>query len=224
MDFSIRTFGRLLSHGFTGNGTLLSDMQLQRDFYERNTLLVARELIGMRLVRLMDNVRLAGIIVEAEAYRGEEDLGCHAKAGYTSRTSVMYGPAGHAYVYFTYGKHWMLNFVTEQPGFPAAVLIRAIEMEEGREFVARRRNRQPFERWTDGPAKLCQALGIDGNLNGHDLCAQDATIFVESNHGNPIFALSVTTSPRVGLNNVPEPWKSIPWRYLATQKPAVMSK
>ena len=166
----------------------------------------------MRLVRLAGGQRLAGVILETEAYRGEEDQGCHARAGLTPRTRVMYGPAGHAYVYFTYGMHWMLNFVTESEGFPAAVLIRAILPTEGLDAIAGRRDGQPFERWTDGPAKLCQALDIDGQHHGLDLCAPQAVIFVE--RGEPVPDAAVTIGPRVGLNNVPEPWKSVPWRYL----------
>ena len=185
--------------------------QLPRDFYARPTLQVARELLGARLVRIEAGKRIAGGIIETEAYRGEEDLGCHARTGLTPRTQVMYGPAGHAYVYFTYGMHWMLNFVTEAEGFPAAVLIRAILPSEGLENIAARRDSQLPEHWTDGPAKICQALAIDGNFNGADLCMPGSTLFVEP--GLPISDLSVTISPRVGLNSVPEPWKSIPWRY-----------
>jgi DNA-3-methyladenine glycosylase len=168
----------------------------------------------MRLVRIQDSQRISGLIVEAEAYIGEADQACHARAGRTLRTRVMYGPPGHAYVYFTYGMHWMLNFVTEADGFPAAVLIRAIWPQEGREIIASRRSAQPPQRWTDGPAKLCLALGIDGSLNGTDLCATEAPIFVEMGIQFPDSA--VTISPRVGLNNTPEPWKSMPWRFLAT--------
>lgn len=187
--------------------------RLDRAFFQRDAVQVARALLGQRLVRLEEGVRLAGLITEAEAYRGEEDQGCHAKAGLTPRTRVMYGPAGHAYVYFTYGMHWMLNFVTQAEGYPAAVLIRAIEPTEGVEVIAERRDSQPPARWTDGPAKICQALNIDKRFNGADLCAADAPIFVEV--GRPIPDENVTAGPRVGLNNVPEPWKSMPWRFLA---------
>ena len=92
---------------------------------------MARELLGCRLVRQLNGDRLAGIVVEAEAYIGEQDQACHAKVGKTPRTQVMYGPAGFSYVYFTYGMHWMLNVVTAKEGFPAAVLIRAIQPVEG---------------------------------------------------------------------------------------------
>lgn len=185
--------------------------QLVRSFFSRNTLDVARELLGMRLVRQERDVRLVGVISEVEAYRGEEDQGCHARAGRTPRTRVMYGPPGHAYVYFTYGMHWMLNFVTEAEGYPAAVLIRAILPVEGLDVIAARRDGQPFAHWTDGPAKLCQALGIDRRHNGLDLCAPQSEIFVQVGESIPDSA--VTIGPRVGLNNVPEPWKSIAWRF-----------
>ena len=189
--------------------------QYVREFFDRPALQVARDLLGARLVRLENGRRISGIILETEAYRGEEDQGCHAKAGLTPRTQIMYGQPGHAYIYFTYGMHWMLNFVAEGEGFPAAILIRSIKPEEGLDVIARRRGSQPPQHWTDGPAKICQALGIDGGLNGLDLCAPDSELFVEQ--GVSIPEARVSTGPRVGLNNVPEPWKSIPWRFLAAE-------
>jgi DNA-3-methyladenine glycosylase len=187
--------------------------RLERAFFNRPTLVVARELLGTQLVRVLDGVRVAGVIIETEAYIGEEDLACHCKAGRTPRTQVMYGKPGVAYVYFTYGKHWLLNFVTEPENDPAAVLIRAILPTAGLEQIAVRRGGQPQVRWTDGPGKLCQALEIDGSLNAYDLCQTQGILFVEK--GSPIPDSSVTTGPRVGLNSVPEPWKSKPWRFLA---------
>jgi DNA-3-methyladenine glycosylase len=191
------------------------DKRIERSFYNRPALQVARDLLGTRLVRLDQGRRIAGIILETEAYRGEQDLGCHCRAGRTPRTQVMYGPPGHAYVYFTYGMHWMLNFVVEEEGFPAAILIRAIQPVEGENLIAKRRSGQPRARWTDGPAKLCQALDIDKRFNGTDLCAPQADLFVEK--GQSIPETGVTTGPRVGLNTVPEPWKSVPWRFLVEQ-------
>jgi DNA-3-methyladenine glycosylase len=182
---------------------------LPSDFYARPTLTVARELLGARLVRLLDGIRLAGIIIETEAYIGEEDLGCHARAGRTPRTAVMYGPPGRAYVYFTYGMHWCLNAVTEAEGFPAAVLIRAIRPVEGVEIIAARRRGGD----TRGPAKLTQALGITGAQNGLDLCSPAAGLWIEAGESLPEEA--VTIGPRVGLYTVPEPWKSKPWRFRA---------
>lgn len=190
---------------------------LTRQFYAQDTLTVARQLIGARLVRIAGKKRITGIIIEAEAYCGEEDLGCHAKAGRTSRTDVMYGPPGHAYVYFTYGNHWMLNAVTRTEGQPEAVLIRGIIPTEGLDVIEARRGQQPRKRWTDGPGKLAQALGITGELNRADLTTYDAGLYIEE--GFHIPDAYVTSTPRIGLNTVPEPWKSMPWRYLAAPPP-----
>jgi DNA-3-methyladenine glycosylase len=180
---------------------------LTREFFSRPTLTVAHDLLGMRLVRLQDGLRLSGLILETEAYIGESDLACHAKAGRTRRTSVLYGPPGHAYVYFTYGMHWMLNAVTEPEGFPAAVLLRAIEPLEGQELISTRRQ----GRDTLGPAKLTQALAIDGFLNAIDLCDPHSPLWIEAAPPPP--ETSILTDPRVGLYTVPEPWKSMPWNF-----------
>jgi DNA-3-methyladenine glycosylase len=184
---------------------------LPQEFYNRSTLTVARELLGTRLVRILEGVRLSGIIVETEAYIGESDLGCHAKAGRTPRTQVMYGPPGRSYVYFTYGMHWMLNAVTEAVGFPAAVLIRAVETEEGVGVVETRRAKVKWANWTNGPAKLTLAFGIDQSQNNIDLTKTESGLWIEP--GVVISDASVTIGPRVGLYSVPEPWKSIPWRF-----------
>ena len=180
---------------------------LSRNFFARSTLIVARELLGAQLVRILDGVRLAGIISECEAYIGEEDLGCHAKSGRTKRNAIMYGLPGHAYVYFTYGMHWMLNAVTEREGFPAAVLIRGMVPVEGVPIISA--NRQGGD--TRGPAKLTQALRIDAALNGASLCDRDSGLWIEA--GTPVPDSDIITSPRVGLFTVPEPWKSVPWRF-----------
>lgn len=184
---------------------------LPHKFYSRSTLTVARELIGARLVRILDGVKLVGTITETEGYIGEEDQACHARAGRTPRTRVMYGPPGHAYVYFTYGNHWMLNAVTEQEEFPAAVLIRAIWPIEGIEVMsARRAGRDTF-----GPGKLCQAMGIGREENNADLTTTNSNLWIEA--GKRIPDSNVTTGPRVGLYTVPEPWKSKPWRFLVNK-------
>lgn len=180
---------------------------LPPSFYAQPTLIVAREILGARLVRILDGTRLSGMITEAEAYIGEEDQACHARAGRTKRNAVMYAQPGHAYVYFTYGMHWMLNAVTDKDGFPAAVLIRAIEVLEGREIVVARRH----GRDTKGPAKVTQALGIDSALNGANLCDPNAGLWIEE--GEPVPPEELVAGPRVGLFSVPEPWKSKPWRF-----------
>jgi DNA-3-methyladenine glycosylase len=130
----------------------------------------------------------------------------------------MYGPPGSAYVYFTYGMHWCLNAVTEAEGVPAAVLIRAVETVEGLGVIASRRGKAKRANWTNGPAKLTLAFGVDSAQNGIDLTSTHAGLWIEP--GQPIPDECVTIGPRVGLYSVPEPWKSMPWRFLVT-KPIV---
>ncbi len=186
---------------------------LDSNFYRRSALAVARDLLGCRLVRRQNGTRLVGMITETEAYQGEEDLGCHAKAGQTPRTKVMYGPPGRAYVYFTYGIHWLLNAVTSPEGTPAAVLIRSIKPVEGLALMAENRPHLAYKKgWMDGPAKLTQALAVDGAFNTCDLCDPSGDLWIEV--GQPVPEGEVARAPRVGLNSVPEPWKSIPWRFL----------
>jgi DNA-3-methyladenine glycosylase len=181
---------------------------LPRPFYNRPTLTVARDLIGARLVRILDGIKLVGLITETEAYISQNDLACHAKAGITPRTKVMFGEPGHAYTYFTYGNHWMLNVVTEREGFPAAVLIRAIQPIEGVDVMMERR----LGRDTFGPGKLCQAMGIGKSENGVDLTETTSGLWIEA--GVQVPNKAVTKGPRVGLNSTPEPWLSKPWRFL----------
>jgi DNA-3-methyladenine glycosylase len=183
-------------------------MPLPRSFYYHPTLSVARRLIGARLVRILNGIKLVAIITETEAYISEADLACHAKAGRTPRTAVMYGAPGHAYVYFTYGHHWMLNVVTEREEFPAAVLIRAVQPIQGVELISKRRSGGD----TFGPGKLTQALGITKSEYGVDLTAVHSPLRIEA--GKAVPDSFVTIGPRVGLNTVPEPWLSKPWRFL----------
>ena len=185
---------------------------LPESFYARDTVLVARELIGKTLVRVEGKDRVSGLIIETEAYRGEEDLACHCRAGRTPRTEIMYGPAGRAYVYLIYGMYWLLNIVTEGEGLPGAVLIRAIDPLEGHEIIADRRAGTKREDWTNGPGKLSQALNIKGDLNGLDVCSQAGLLFVEQ--GKPVPPEAIQSGPRVGLDSVPEPWRSKPWRFM----------
>lgn len=186
---------------------------LPGSFFKREALTVARELLGMRLVRRLNGERLAGIITETEAYSGEEDQACHARAGCTPRTVVMYGPPGRAYVYFTYGMHWCLNCVTGQEGYPAAVLIRAIIPTEGIEVIAARRSPQKPAQWCSGPGKLTLALAIDKSFNGCDLTDPLGDLWLEQ--GDRIDDEQVIRGPRVGINCVSEPWRSMPWRFVA---------
>lgn len=150
--------------------------KLNRKFYDRSTLRVARELLGKHLVVQKDGHLLSGKIVETEAYVGFKDPASHACRGMTPRNEVMFGNPGYAYVYITYGIHHCLNLVTEREGYPAAVLIRALEPVDGLELMKKRRGRRKLRDLTSGPAKLCQALGVDRELNGANLCSD--TIFV----------------------------------------------
>jgi DNA-3-methyladenine glycosylase len=135
----------------------------------RSTAAVARELLGARLVSEVDGQRAVGVIVETEAYLGPDDPASHAatRSGVTPRNRAMFGPAGRAYVYRSYGIHWCLNVVTGPVGRAGAVLIRGLEPLEGEDVMARRRGRAA--ELASGPGRLCQALGITGGLYGHDL-------------------------------------------------------
>jgi DNA-3-methyladenine glycosylase len=169
--------------------------KLKREFYDRPTLKVAKELLGKYLVVQKDGHLISGRIVETEAYIGFKDPASHAYRGMTTRNQVMFGNPGYAYVYLTYGMHHCLNLVTEKKGYPAAVLIRALEPIEGIEIMKRRRVRQKPKDLTSGPGKLCQAMGVDRRLNGADLCAQ--IIFVED-RGEAI--KRITASSRIGVD------------------------
>jgi DNA-3-methyladenine glycosylase len=187
---------------------------VEQKFYDREVCDVAHDLIGRRLVRKWNGSVLAGIIIEAEAYRGEEDLACHAHVGKTRRNATMYGPPGHAYIYFTYGMHWMLNCVCGPDGFPAAVLLRSILPTDGLQIIASRRHQRGTSEWCNGPAKICQALGLDGKLNSTPLFHQAGELRIEE--GIQIPSSIIQTSPRIGLGSTPEPWLSKPWRYFIT--------
>ncbi len=188
---------------------------LSPDFYNRDVLQAAPQLLGKRLVRLLDGVRVAGIITETEAYRGEEDQACHARAGRTPRTEVMYGQPGKAYVYFTYGMHWMLNCVCGPEGFPAAVLIRAVKPVEGLEIIASRRSGVKETQWCNGPAKLTQAFGIDKALNAVYLCGKASGLWIEEEPD--IQPQDILTAPRIGIQGVPEPWLGKLWNFKVRQ-------
>jgi len=184
--------------------------RLGRAFYARDTLKVARELLGKRLVRVMGGERLSGLILETEAYIGEEDRACHASRGRTPRTEVMYGLPGHAYIYFIYGMYHCLNVVTDRVGFPAAVLIRGLQPQEGVEYMRRNRGFPPEGELTNGPGKLCQALAIDRSLNGLDLCQSDL-LFLEE--GREVDPGEIEVTPRIGIR-ADEVAKMRPWRFL----------
>jgi len=189
----------------------VSSLIVERSFYLSHSSKVARALLGARLVRNVNGIRISGIIVETEGYEGEEDLACHASHVKTARTAVMYGQPGFAYVYFTYGNHWMLNVVTGREGYPAVVLLRAIHPIEGLDFIASQRPGREMHEWCNGPGKLCKALAIDRSFNGYDLCDVNGILRIEI--GKSVPDEFVITGARVGLGKTPEPWLSKPWRF-----------
>jgi DNA-3-methyladenine glycosylase len=178
--------------------------KLKREFYHRPTLKVAKDLLGKYLVVNSGREILSGKIVEAEAYIGSDDPACHAHRGMTPRNRVMFGPPGHAYIYFTYGMYHCLNLVTEKEGFPAAVLIRAIEPLQGVELMMKRRKTTNMKNLTSGPGKLCQALGLDRSLNGADLCSEE--IWVEDRKEK---TGKIESTSRVGVSD----GKNKKWRF-----------
>ncbi len=193
-------------------------IKLSCSFFKRKTLFVAREILGKRLVRILDGERLSGTIVEVEAYIGQDDQASHARPGRTDRNASMFGPPGHAYVYLIYGIHHCLNIVTEQEGYPAALLIRALEPQEGLETMRERRGGRSDLPLTSGPARLCQALAVDRKLDGADLCAPEANLFLEKDLTIPDEAIA--TGPRIGVRG-DEVALSVPWRFYIQNNPHV---
>lgn len=191
--------------------------RLTREFYARDTHRVARELLGKRLVRWYGSTRLAGRIVEVEAYVGEEDRASHASPGPTRRNAPMYGPPGYTYVYLIYGMHHCLNVVTERDGYPAAILIRALEPLEGLAMIKTLRGEHlPLRDLTSGPGRLCQALAIDRSLDNHDLCAVDTPLWIEDDAAPS--DMRIAQSPRIGVRGDARA-TSAPWRYYLRDSP-----
>ncbi|MCR4428626.1 MAG: DNA-3-methyladenine glycosylase [Caldiserica bacterium] len=179
---------------------------LPRSFYLQDTLKVARDLIGKLLVRREGNDFLSGFIVETEAYLGPEDKASHASKGFTRRTAPMFGPPGHAYIYLIYGMYYCFNVVTEREGFPAAVLIRALEPCEGIDLMQKKRGVKSPKEIANGPGKLTRALGINGMLNGCDLTSGEVWIEEGRIPGR------ICQGPRIGVHYAGE-WKDKPWRF-----------
>jgi DNA-3-methyladenine glycosylase len=186
------------------------DQPLPRSFYARSVLVVARDCIGKYLVHDTPEGRVRGRIVEAEAYRGPEDRAAHSYGGRrTPRTEAMFGPAGHAYVFFVYGQHWHFNLVTTAAELPHAVLIRAVEPLEGQKLMATRRglpSTSPL--LCNGPGKLCQAFAIDRAAYGCDLTS--GPLFLSD--GPRVPRARLARSPRIGIDYAEE-WALRRWRY-----------
>ncbi len=173
---------------------------LPAKFYDRDTEQVARDLLGAVLRCTTSDGVASGRIVETEAYLGEHDLACHAAAGLTQRTRWLYGAPGTAYVYFIYGVHWCFNAVTRAVGSPSAVLVRALEPLEGLELIRERRGSVSERDLTNGPGKLCEALGITGAQNGVPLRKSAIEIL----RGEAVPDERVVVTPRIGITKSAE--------------------
>ena len=179
---------------------------LTRDYFERSTLVIARSLIGKYVLRENGKETIAGKIIETEAYVGPHDKACHASKGRTGRTEVLFGPPGISYVYLIYGMYHCLNVVTEREGFPAAVLIRAIEVDG---------------LLIDGPGRLCRALNIDRTLNRMDLTIGKELWFED--RGGPVRSHQIGAHPRIGVDYAGV-WAIKPFRFrLAGEDTALKS-
>jgi DNA-3-methyladenine glycosylase len=183
--------------------------QLGRDFFARPAPIVARGLIGMLLCRSDEG--LVARIVEAEAYM-QDDAACHAYGGRTARNAPLWGPAGHAYVYRSYGVHWCLNVATGTEGVAQGCLIRAAEPLDGLDVLRARRGTDAITELLRGPGKLCQAFGITGSMSGADVCSGGLVNFRDDGT-RPVSA----EGPRVGVSQAAD----LPWRYFLAGSPWV---
>jgi DNA-3-methyladenine glycosylase len=199
-------------------------IRLERTFYEQDTLRIAKELLGCYLVRKSIEGTTIGKIVETEAYIGPYDKASHAYKGkYTQRTKVQFGPGGYAYIYQIYGINYCFNVVTQQPGMPEVVLIRALEPMDGIELMSKRRNSadltgKEIKNLTNGPSKLCKAMAIDRSLYGIDLCS-DVLFLASSDH---IWdqEMDVVTTKRINIDYAEEA-KSYLWRFIIKNNPCI---
>ncbi len=184
--------------------------RLGSDFFARDAVSVARDLLGKPLLRRYQGKILGGVIIETEAYVGEEDSACHAARGCTPRTQVMYGPAGYYYVYLIYGMYHMLNIVTGDAGHPQAVLIRALQPVQGMENMRELRGGVAQRQLCNGPGKLCQALAIDRRLNTQPV--NSAELWLES--APAVDASHILAGPRVGISYASAEDQQKLWRFV----------
>jgi len=182
--------------------------KLGRDFYLQDTVEAARSILGKVLVRRIPEGVISGRIVESEAYL-RDDPACHACRGMTRRNRTMFGEPGHAYVYFTYGNHYCLNFVTQPLGIAEAILVRALEPLDGIDIMRRNRRRDRLEDLCSGPGKLAEALEIDLRLNGEDLLGDRLYVLDDETDPGPIVSRA-----RIGIKEATDKlWRFYPERY-----------
>jgi DNA-3-methyladenine glycosylase len=209
----------------------MASERLGRRFFATDPAMLARRLLGQRLVRVLDDgMRLSGLIVETEAYLGESDKAAHTYGGRrTARNEAMYGAPGTAYVYFTYGCHSCMNVVAGKTGEPVAVLLRALEPREGIAYIREARetgrrarskrssghNALKDEDLCRGPGRLCEAMVIDRGLNGIDLVA-DSRLFIERARMSPLSEDQIGSSPRIGVGYAEE-WAARPLRFFVRE-------
>ena len=183
-------------------------------FYDRPTEIVSRELLGAVLECTTSEGVTRGVIIETEAYLGPDDPACHAVAGITSRTEYLFGPPGRAYVYLIYGMYWCFNAVTRERGHGSAVLVRAVSPTDGVDLMRRRRPKVKRDRdLTNGPGKLCLAMGIVGSMSGTSL--RTGPIVIRA--GSAVADVDVVVTPRIGITRAAE-W---PLRYFVRDDPHV---
>ena len=202
-------------------------MKLKREFYHRDSIIVAKELLGKILIHEVGGKKLSGKIVETEAYMGIDDKAAHSYGGRrTPRNEIMYGEAGFSYVFLIYGLHSCFNVVVNEADNPQAVLIRAVEPVDGSDEMSVLRYKKPLtelsktqiKSLTNGPGKLSNALGIDRSCNGADLCG--SSLYIEEGRE---YSFDITTTKRVGIDYAEEA-VDFPWRYYITGNPYISVK
>ena len=196
--------------------------KLPRSFYRQDATHLAKALLGQRLVHIVDGQRLAGTIVETEAYLGIDDAACHTHNGRrTQRNETMWQDGGHLYVYFTYGMHYCANVVASVAGDPVAVLLRALEPTEGLQqmYQHRPKARRDID-LCSGPAKLCAAMQLHRSHDRTDIC-NNPNLFIERCRHRRLPDRLIRTTPRVGIQSAPQPWRDAPLRFAVANNPHV---
>ncbi len=192
-------------------------IRLPYSFYAREPWIVARELLGKRVLRWLADQWVGGAIVEAEAYTSADDAASHAYRGRTARNAPMFGPPGHTYLYFIYGMHWMFNIAAHPEGGVGAVLIRALAPEQGVAVMQTQRGGKPLAELTNGPARLAQALALDAALNDVDLCTHPALTLTP---GWEVPESAIACGPRVRVPGDATA-QARPWRFWLRDNPYV---